>query len=127
MPDQVIYPMPEPSAHYFGDPWDAPAWEGATQVTTPIGGICPICRETIIDGDRGWMRGTIREVNGQPQGSVTPVHIECEALSVIGHMVGVCSCSGAKPGRASAVLAWSRLQELRKDERCPTTPFPQEQ
>jgi hypothetical protein len=107
----------DPIAYHFGDPWDAPAWDGAIRVPTPTGEHCAICREMIIDGDRGWIRGTVREIDGQPKASTTPIHVECEALSVIGHMVGVCSCSGADDARfgslrAASILAWQRLQAL---------------
>lgn len=74
---------------FFGEPWDAPITDGGTQVVTPVGKACYDCRETIVEGDRGYIRPVMVSAEETRTGYV---HRECDMLSIVGHMVGVCSC-----------------------------------
>lgn len=72
-----------------------------------VGDACLVCREEIVDGDRGLMRTMI---HGDGNASLTAVHAECEALGVAGHTFGVCHCTGFDTtSRAAARELWNRL------------------
>lgn len=99
---------------FFGERWDAPIVDHATQTKTPIGENCYACSEPIEPGDRGFIRGVVR-VNGegQPYGSTEPVHAECDMRGTVGHTVGVCHCTGYDDSRATAKEVWRRVGERR--------------
>lgn len=63
---------------FFGEPWDAPACEGAPQVPTPVGEERSHCTVPVEDGDRGFM---ISHVGRDPDGNLAafamPWHREC--------------------------------------------------
>lgn len=102
------------TTHFFGERWDAPAVDDATQVPTPVGQPCLAeCGDVIAEGDRGFLRGVVRMVDGELVGSVEPVHAECDLRSVMGHQVGVCPCKGYGHDRAAARLVWERVGEMR--------------
>lgn len=107
---------PAASPVYFGEPWGIFALhpdEAAKRVATPLGDSCLTCKEAIAEGDRGF----IRTVAG-PEGILTayevaPVHAECDALSVVGHLFGVCSCTGYDTAsRSTARVLWQRIGAL---------------
>jgi hypothetical protein len=99
---------------YFGTPWDVPALDGATPVDTPIGQPCLQCSEPIAAGDRGWLMPVLCE--SDPTANPThaefePIHAECQLLSVIGHLYGVCRCTGWDTStRAAAREVWTRMK-----------------
>lgn len=71
---------------YFGRHWNAPAFDGAQKVPTPVGDICFLCDQEIQDGDDG-----TTYANGGA------VHLECWLRMGLGspaHLQGMCSCSG---------------------------------
>lgn len=97
-------------AAYFGDRWDVPATEHAVRVPTPVGQPCGLCGEPIHDGDRGWMRGAMREGDdGRLAAVVVPHHAECELRTITGHLWGVCGCHGFDTSHASALELWRRI------------------
>lgn len=101
---------------YFGERWDAPLLdEGARQVETPVGQPCLAeCGDLIQEGDRGLIRAVM--VKAETGGWVSeqrPVHAECDMLPIVGHMHGVCSCTGHSHDRAAAKLCWQRVGEAR--------------
>lgn len=98
---------------FFGPRWDAPILNGALQVPTPVGQPCCGCGEPVCDGDRGLLRMVVRMQGDRPVGAVEPIHAECELRAVMGHHVGVCSCTGHEPTRATARLVWQRVGEIR--------------
>jgi len=103
---------------FFGEPWGVPALDGAAQAPTPVGRPCVLCGEPVQAGDRGWIRGHLAAgPDGQPVARVVPHHAECELLSVAGHLVGVCSCTGWDSGRDAAREAWRRRAEICGDGR----------
>lgn len=103
--------MPDP---FFGDRWDAPLIDEADQVPTPIGQSCFRCGELVAAGDRGLIRMVARELGGELQAAAEPVHAECDLIGVVGHLVGVCHCTGYDTStRAAARLAWQRAGEQR--------------
>jgi hypothetical protein len=109
--------LPEVVAIYFGEPWDCPAVDGATQVPTPDGQLCDLCGEPICPGDRGWLRGAIRGDGGRMFVSTVAHHAECELLTVVGHTWGVCSCTGFDTtSRASALELWRRIHQDEKSK-----------
>lgn len=74
---------------YFGRRWDAPAFDDAIEIPTPVGQLCLWCGEPIEAGDNG-------STMGSPTG-VQPVHLECFLRSLLGdvpHLEGRCLCSG---------------------------------
>lgn len=83
---------------YFGEPWDVPAVDEGVQGPTPVGRRCIHCPDPIEDGDQGFMMGTVRlGKDGEPVGSLEPVHRECHLRSVTGsiaHLEGKCICHG---------------------------------
>lgn len=98
------------STIFFGGSWGAPILDDARQVPAPVGEQCLHCGDSVVDGDCGFIRGVSRL---QPDGSLTataePIHAECELISVLGHDLGVCHCTGYDTStRAAARLAWER-------------------
>lgn len=94
---------------FFGERWDAPVVDDATQVSTPVGQPCYVCDEAVVDGDRGFVRPTVRMVDGEPTAAAEPVHAECDLRMVMGHQVGVCPCNGYGSDRAAGRLVWERV------------------
>lgn len=110
---------------YFGPRWHAPILDDARHAPTPVGHPCLRCREPIADGDRGFVRAVWRR-SGMPVdaatlanpedlppdgvASIEPIHAECEAIGVVGHQYGVCTCTGwDTSSRAAARELWQRL------------------
>jgi hypothetical protein len=78
---------------YFGEWWDAPAYDDAVLVETPVGVACMSCREPIEQGDSGNLMA-YAELDGSTGGIV---HLECwlrMGLGSVAHLTGRCSCSG---------------------------------
>lgn len=79
------------STTYFGERWDAPAFDEAIEVDTPVGEPCGLCEVKIKLGDQGT---TMRfAYDGGP--AVRSVHLGCMLRSVLGspdHLLGKCSC-----------------------------------
>lgn len=65
---------------YFGDPWDAPAWDDAPKVDTPVGGQCTHCSDLIEAGGSGVMVWTIRV----SRYGYEPTHLECHMRAALG-------------------------------------------
>jgi hypothetical protein len=93
---------------FFGDRWDAPQVDDATQVDTPVGQSCLFCAEPIEPGDRGLLRHYVRDIGPTDVDGIGPVHMECDlrmGLGIVAHLEGRCSCAGAPavepPGRPS--------------------------
>ncbi|HCU49984.1 MAG TPA: hypothetical protein DGG94_09330 [Micromonosporaceae bacterium] len=102
---------------YFGARWDSPLLDGdVRQTPTPVGQVCYACKEKIIEGDRGVVRGCVRMVDGKPVASAEPVHTECDLRDVMGHQLGVCPCNGHGIDRAAGRLTLERLNELRASQ-----------
>jgi len=111
---------------YFGERWDAPIVADdpdALGCDTPVGVRCLECDEPIVQGDQGFLRPFMHGRGWQGEGwivaslgeeaSVTAVHRECDLLGIVGHMVGVCSCTdyagfGVR-GRAAAREVQARV------------------
>lgn len=77
---------------FFGERWDAPAFEQAVEVPVPVGQTCLLCTETIEAADSGIVTPYI-DARGARRDS--PVHIECHLRSVLGtvsHLEHRCSC-----------------------------------
>lgn len=74
-------------------------------------------------GDRGLIRAAIDLVNDQPVANVTQVHAECDLGNVLGHIVGVCSCTGWPAGRDRARAVWNMFFDQEGNSQClPKTP-----
>lgn len=86
--------------NYFGERWDAPAFDEAVEVPTPVGATCPWCTEEIAEGDRGQLMPQVRtDAKGQLYSNAGAVHLECMMRSVLGspsHMRKLCSCFGGE-------------------------------
>ena len=92
---------------YFGEPWDVPMLDGATQVPTPVGVRCGYCAERVVDGEQG----VIYPCAGAWEVAAMPYHRECSMAGIVGHMVGVCSCTGWEIGaRATAREVMARVE-----------------
>jgi hypothetical protein len=76
---------------FFGERWDALILDYAQPAPTPVGVGCYLCDRPIHAGDQGFIRPSITE-NG-PCGNF-PVHRGCEMATTIGHLFGICSCTG---------------------------------
>jgi hypothetical protein len=98
---------------FFGGHWDAPILESAQSAPTPVGVTCYLCDRPIHHGDQGFIRPLITE-NG-PGGNL-PVHRGCDMAVTIGHLFGICSCTGWDD-------IYERGQELvRRDDASELTP-----
>lgn len=92
---------------YFGEAWDVPALDYATQAETPVGAACGCCSEAVAAGDVGWIRAAFDTATG-PRPYV--LHAECELLGIVGHLFGVCSCTGFDTtSREAARELWRRV------------------
>ena len=77
---------------FFGQRWDAPAFESAVEVPVPVGQTCLFCPEPIGSDDSGVVTPYIDE---RGKASASPIHIECHIRSIVGsvaHLEGRCSC-----------------------------------
>lgn len=82
---------------YFGERWDAPAFDDAELVATPVGETCGHCGERITENDSGTFENWVTIPEGY---SVRAVHIECFLRSVLGspaHLQGLCYCNSGQP------------------------------
>lgn len=84
--------LPGSGTLFFGQRWDAPRVDHATQVDTPIGQRCLECEEPIKAGDRGLLMGIVDLVDGYPVASLQPCHLECELRSTMSHFMRQCHC-----------------------------------
>lgn len=88
---------PDAMTAFFGERWDAPRVDDATQVPTPVGDPCLYCTEPIEADDRGVLMPYVDRVeDGVVVGGVAPVHMECDLRMGIGtaeHLRGDCACS----------------------------------
>jgi len=93
---------------YFGEFWDVPSTEGASQVPTPVGQKCLDCTEEIAKGDRGYIMPAFRS---PAMFELLPVHRECQLLGVIGHNYGWCSCTNYQglSRRQAALELWDQV------------------
>lgn len=111
-----------PANPFFGEPWDAPAVDGARQAPTPVGVPCAWCSVPVADGDQGFLVGCAGlDEQGKIKATVKPFHRECQLRSVIGspaHLDGKCSCHGGdgdnqpqtpEQRRAESLEVWDRI------------------
>ena len=94
----------------FGEPWDAPVCEGAAIFPeVPTYAACLLCGEHIKENDQGFIMpmalaagGEKRDakyfVGGGDDYALIAEHRECNLSQTVGHMVGVCSCTGWDTG-----------------------------
>lgn len=84
---------------FFGERWNAPIVDPGplvAQVETPVGQECYMCDRPIIDGDQGFLRWCTG-AGPDPDtliSNLRPVHRGCDMATSIGHMYGLCSCTG---------------------------------
>jgi len=102
------------TAQFFGEPWDVPAVEHARRVVTPTGEPCYDCGEPIEPGDRGWVRPYVRLQSGA---TPRPIHAECDLRSIMGHQLGICSCTGYETNRATARAVWAAAGRMAENGR----------
>lgn len=96
---------------FFGERWDAPAFDDAEEVPTPVGSSCLTCGEPILMGESGITMPAY--LNGGV--SIEPMHIEChlrQMLGCVAHLEERCSCHGGDEHdgfdreAARAVMRW---------------------
>jgi hypothetical protein len=102
---------------YFGEWWDVPAMEGAVRVPeTPTYARCLRCHEHFAEGDQGTLTPTIGVVDPEylvgvgSAFTITGQHRECSLAGIVGHMVGVCSCTGYGHDRTAAREVLRRVE-----------------
>lgn len=107
----------------FGERWDAPVCDDAERYpVVPTYAKCIDCDEQIQEGDQGFvqvlMLGSVDPdylvglgANGV---NLIAIHRECQLLGILGHSVGVCSCTGWDTSRASAREALRRVQDIKQ-------------
>jgi hypothetical protein len=109
---------PEWVGTFFGDPWPSGICDEGTQVETPLGVLCLLCREPIQVFDQGsFMASALGLHDAGPQ----PVHRECSLRSVLGgighHISHDYWCSEMKDPdaggsyRQSALLVWDLVKD----------------
>lgn len=83
---------------FFGERWDAPAFDDAKAIPVPVGEECLHCGEHIAVEDSGTMTGYVR---ADGAGGVAAIHLECFLRSALGspaHLEGRCwCCTGEEP------------------------------
>lgn len=84
---------------------------GYQQVDTPVGVLCYQCREQIQKDDRGLIRAAL--YGSKPD--FLPVHTECEMIGTIGHLYGVCTCTGFDTTTRAAALELLREVNARRE------------
>lgn len=86
--------LPAPETYFFGERWDAPAFDDSIERPTPVGEACGFCEETVEQGDSGtWQVFILSEKEAKS----CPIHIECwlrQGLGSPAHLRGECSCTG---------------------------------
>lgn len=92
---------------FFGPRWDAPILDDPDAVQlpeTPTYARCLRCRELFAEGDQGYVTPYIGGgldadfVVGHGEGAyLTAMHRECQLAGIVGHIVGVCSCTDWDP------------------------------
>lgn len=107
---------------YFGESWDAAMFDvpdddspPPVHCPTPIGVPCGSCKEAIADGDRGQMIPFVQEAaeGALTDVSMEPHHIECLWLNTVGHIEGICRCTGFAPSRHAREAILARLNRRR--------------
>jgi len=78
------------AGYVFGIPADA-ARDCEQIAPTPVDQRCMSCRTPIKDGDMGYIRPVM---TGPGAVKACPVHMGCEAVSIVGHEYGICTCTG---------------------------------
>lgn len=94
---------------FFGQWWDVPALEHASQLPeVPTYAQCLRCNEYFAEGDRGLVIPHIGELDPDHIVGVgryttfAAMHRECHLSDIVGHLVGVCPCTGHGTDRESA-------------------------
>jgi len=96
----------------FGPRWHSVMTEHATWVPTPVGERCLFCEEPIEEGDQGFLRG---HIDASGKSSMRWAHGGCDAIGVVGHIYGVCSCTGwDTTTKAAGDELWRRLDGERQ-------------
>lgn len=76
---------------YFGDPWDAPVIDSGTPTETPVGQECCRCGRPVAEGDQGIV---VPHLADDGSSSPTPAHRGCFMADTMGHIFGLCRCTG---------------------------------
>lgn len=101
---------------WFGERWDAPAFEDAPEIPVPAGEPCLGCEEEIALDDSGI---TMPYVSSTEEASRGAYHIECYLRSILGsvaHLEKRCSCYGGTDSEgysreeSRAVMDWLRKE-----------------
>lgn len=82
---------------YFGDRWDAPAFDFAIERERPVGSLCALCDEPIGETDSGTWQAFVTGGPDDWVSEVRPEHIECwlrQGLGSPAHLRGQCACAG---------------------------------
>lgn len=109
------HPTRGPVVTIFGVPWDAPMLDDPADVRvvpTPVGERCVACAVPIVSGDRGVIMPLI---SGDGQWQTCAMHTECQMVSTIGHLFGVCVCTYPdRPRRELGLLLLDAVNERRR-------------
>lgn len=73
------------------------------------GRICALCSEEVKEGETATLIVVMKPDSTRQEA----VHPECQALGIIGHDFGVCTCTGFQHDRAAALELRRRLIEKR--------------
>lgn len=102
--------------NFFGERWDAPAFDDATEIPTPVGERCLDCDELIAEGDSGTMTPAIIKTEDGYGSEIRAQHIECHLRHFLGspaHIMGQCSCSGGEEPEDSRTWREQGLESIR--------------
>lgn len=85
----------------FGEPWGAPLCDDAERFPeVPTWADCLRCKEAFVEGDAGVLMPHVGSVDarhvvgGSRDAWLVGEHRECFIAGTLGHLVGVCSCTG---------------------------------
>lgn len=99
----------------------------ARRMSTPVGVECLYCGEAVAEGDSGYAMPYVGDPDGVAVRAQVPdmvagvvvvvEHRECMAAQTVGHLVGVCSCTGWTTGSRATALEVQRRIDRRLDAR----------
>ncbi len=102
-----------PAAVGYPPPADPSVEEFLSDVAgTVMPDRCEFCRERFGDDDQ--ILPMIVVGTGAEEPRAAWGHKECQALGIVGHDFGVCSCTGFGKDRAAALELWRRIQEANR-------------
>ena len=103
---------------FFGRRADAPRWDDATEILTPVGELCLHCEEPIKLGDRGTVMPVMASAEKcEPRIDFRPAHLECDLRGIMSHIMRECQCFVAHESlRVEALVTLVAINRQRAEQ-----------